>query len=237
MKRQIRRSFLAILLISTLSGSRLLAQESKPKWTPEELRELFNYCQKPELMKKLGVGEEVADKIGDIEYWTLLQYNKVDNNTNDTFATKGEIQEEAVKRYKSSARLSADQVKIVLDYQDPFSNNPASCAVTTLHYVPLTEGMPTPQIVLQYQAKFRKSLVDKLGINGRQANLLCELEVGKQKEAKEIAAIPLNDINRIRKTVALNQDIEKRYRGLGLDDGQIEKALAFFQENEAGNKK
>lgn len=231
MKNNFKSFFLAILIIMTVSGSYLLAQDTKPKWTPEELRELFNYCQKPELIKKLGVGEDVADKIGDIEYWTLLQYNKVDNNTNDTFATKGEIREEAVKRYKASARLSEDQVKIVLDYQDPFSTNPASCAITTLHYVPLTEGMTTQQIVLQYQAKFRKILVDKLGINGRQANLLCELEVGKQKEAKDIAAIPVTDINRIRKTVALNQDIEKRYRGLGLDDGQIEKTLAFFNEN------
>lgn len=231
MKNSFKSFLLAILIFLTVSGRHLLAQDTKPKWTPEELRELFNYCQKPELIKKLGVGEDVADKIGDIEYWTLLQYNKVDNNTNDTFATKGEIQEEAVKRYKASARLSEDQVKIVLDYQDPFSNNPASCAITTLHYVPLTEGMTTPQIVLQYQAKFRKILVDKLGINGRQANLLCELEVGKQKEAKDIAAIPVTDINRIRKTVALNQDIEKRYRGLGLDDSQIEKALTFFNEN------
>lgn len=237
MKSLDRLYFWAMLTLSVYSGSFLQARETKPKWTPEELRELFNYCQKPELIKKLGVGDDVADKIGDIEYWTLLQYNKVDNNTNDTFATKGEIQEEAVKRYKSSARLSADQVKIVLDYQEPFSNNPASCAVTTLHYVPLTEGMTTQQIVLQYQAKFRKPLVDKLGINGRQANLLCELEISKQKEAREIAAIPINDINRIRKTVALNQDIEKRYRGLGLDDAQIEKALIFFQENVIGNKK
>lgn len=229
-------SFLTLLFLIFCSNQ-IQAQDAKPKWTPEELRELFNYCQKPELMKKLGVGDDVADKIGDIEYWTLLQYNKVDNNTNDTFATKGEIQEEAVKRYKSSARLSADQVKIVLDYQEPFSSNPASCAITTLHYVPLTEGMTTPQIVLQYQAKFRKMLVDQLGINGRQANLLCELEVGKQKEAKEIAAIPVSDINRIRKTVALNQDMEKRYRGLGLDDGQIEKALRFFLENSLSPKK
>lgn len=229
-------SFLTLLFL-IFSVNQIQAQDAKPKWTPEELRELFNYCQKPELMKKLGVGDDIADKIGDIEYWTLLQYNKVDNNTNDTFATKGEIQEEAVKRYKSSARLSADQVKIVLDYQEPFSSNPASCAITTLHYVPLTEGMTTPQIVLQYQAKFRKMLVDQLGINGRQANLLCELEVGKQKEAKDIAAIPVSDINRIRKTVALNQDMEKRYRGLGLDDGQIEKALRFFLENSLSPKK
>lgn len=237
MKNHFKSFFLAILIFQVLSGSRLLAQDTQPKWTPEELRELFNYCQKPELMKKLGVGEDIADKIGDIEYWTLLQYNKVDNNTNDTFATKGEIQEEAVKRYKATARLSADQVKIVLDYQEPFSTNPGSCAVTTLHYVPLTEGMTTQQIVLQYQAKFRKILVDKLGINGRQANLLCELEVGKQKESKDIAAIPLTDINRVRKTVALNQDIAKRYRGLGLDDSQIEKALAFFTENSPAQAK
>ncbi len=237
MKNHFKSFFLAILIFQVLSGSRLLAQDTQPKWTPEELRELFNYCQKPELMKKLGVGEDIADKIGDIEYWTLLQYNKVDNNTNDTFATKGEIQEEAVKRYKATARLSADQVKIVLDYQEPFSTNPGSCAVTTLHYVPLTEGMTTQQIVLQYQAKFRKILVDKLGINGRQANLLCELEVGKQKEAKDIAAIPVTDINRVRKTVALNQDIAKRYRGLGLDDSQIEKALAFFTENSPAQAK
>jgi hypothetical protein len=205
------------------------AQETK--WTPEEKRELFNYCEKPDLIKQLNFSEEMANKIGDIDYWELLQNIKIQNNTNDTFATSGEIREEAIKKYNKEARLSGDQVKALLSFKAAREAKPSPCEVIELHYNAAIESMDLKAATLQYQAKFRKPLTDKLGINGRQANLLCENEVSSQKEAADIANIPKTDFNRIRKTVAHNQDLEKRFRSLGLDDAQVMKALAFFREN------
>lgn len=206
------------------------AQENKPAWNPGELRELFNYCEKPDLMKQLGFSEEEADKVGDIDYWGRLQYLKIDANTNDTFATKNEVQEEMVKRYKN-IRLSNDQVKALLSFKENREAHPASCPLIVLNYSKVFQPLTPQQATLQLQTKYRKQLVDKLGINGRQANMLCEAEVWRQKEAISISAIPENNFDRIRKTVALNEEAGKRFKALGLTDDQVNTALQFFTEN------
>lgn len=225
----LKKIFLGTVFFLSISIAGARAQETK--WTPEEKRELFNYCEKPDLIKQLNFSEEMANKIGDIDYWELLQNIKIQNNTNDTFATSGEIREEAIKKYNKEARLSGDQVKALLSFKAAREAKPAPCEVIELHYNAAIESMDLKAATLQYQAKFRKPLTDKLGINGRQANLLCENEVSSQKEAADIAKIPKTDFNRIRKTVTHNQDLEKRFRSLGLDDAQVIKALAFFREN------
>lgn len=230
MKQQLFKAVFIGSFFSLVIGlSNSMAQDVR--WTPEEKRELFNYCEKPELIKQLNFSAEAADKIGDIDYWELLQNIKIRNNTNDTFATSGEIRDEAIKKYNKEARLSNDQVKALLSFKAAREAKPAPCEVIELHYNAAIESLDLKAATLQYQAKFRKPLTDKLGINGRQANMLCEAEVSSQKAAGEIARIPVTDFDRIRKTVAHNEDIKKRFQTLGLDDMQVIKALAFFREN------
>ena len=42
------------------STSYLQAQDVTPKWTPEEEKELFGYCDKPDLIKQLKFSPKVA---------------------------------------------------------------------------------------------------------------------------------------------------------------------------------
>ncbi|HVZ26036.1 MAG TPA: hypothetical protein VG842_08280 [Sediminibacterium sp.] len=181
-------------------------------------------------MKQLNLSEQEADKIGDIDYWGRLQYLKIDANTNDTFATKNEVQEEMVRRYRN-IRLSNDQVKALLSFKENREVHPASCPLIELNYSNAFQALTPQQATLQLQTKYRKQLVDKLGINGRQANMLCETEVWRQKEALAISAMPPNNFDRVRKTVALNEEAGKRFKAIGLSEEQVHTALQFFTEN------
>jgi hypothetical protein len=226
----IRIAFFICLFFSCALVETATAQEKQPAWNPGELRELFNYCEKPDLMKQLNLSEQEADKVGDIDYWGRLQYLKIDANTNDTFATKNEVQEEMIKRYKN-IHLSNDQVKALLSFKENRETHPASCPLIVLNYNKTFQPLTPQQATLQLQTKYRKQLVDKLGINGRQANMLCEAEVWRQKEAISIATIPENNFERVRKTVTLNEEAGKRFKALGLSDDQVNTALQFFTEN------
>jgi hypothetical protein len=73
--------------------------------------------------------------------------------------------------------------------------------------------------------------MDQLVVNGRQADMLIEAEAWKQKESLIISAIPENDFNRIRKTVIMNNELERKYKQVDLTDQQKNNAILFFSKN------
>ena len=205
-----------------LSASTLQAQE----WTPEQQVELFGYCEKPALIKQLKISEAVADRIGQIHHWARLTKIKIEANASDTFATAGEVEEEVVKKYKSLS-LSGDQVKALIERRKQSLTEP--CAVITLTVNRNYDTIAKPQLQLQFRTKFRKTLMDKLEVNGKQADMLIEAEVWKQKEALEVAKIPETDFERIRKTVGLYKELERKYGFIGITEQQKEAAKAIFK--------
>jgi hypothetical protein len=233
-KRSFHRYLLPLVICNLLAfgypAGRLLAQDTAITRTPEELKELFGYCEKPELVKRLKLSPETADKIGEVDYWVMVQKLSVAANTNDAYATPKEVDEEAIKKYKA-LHLSADQVKELLDFKLSRASKPEPCAVIALHYHHLFDTLSVPRALQLYKTPYRKMLIDKLGINGRQADMLFEVEVWKQKESLSIAAIPMADFNRIRRTVAMYGEREKRNRAVGLTDEQIESAVQFFNQH------
>ncbi|MFN3666549.1 MAG: hypothetical protein ACK4S0_10345, partial [Sediminibacterium sp.] len=60
-----------VFCLSLLLASGSFAQ-SGIEWTPEQLVELFGYCEKPYLIKQLKISEANADKIGQINHWARL---------------------------------------------------------------------------------------------------------------------------------------------------------------------
>jgi hypothetical protein len=234
-QRLFHRYFLLVLFSALLGGNSVHAQGAPVKWTPEEQKELFNYCEKPELIRQLKISADIADKIGEIDNWALLQKLSVAANTNEAYATPREVDEDALKKYKA-LRLSADQVKTLVDLKRARTENPSPCAAITFSYNRVFDTLSPQRALVLYKTPYRKLLIDKLGINGRQADMLFETEIWKQKEALNIAAIPENDFNRIRRTVAMNNQRESRYRATGLNDEQIAATIQFFTEHQIGPK-
>ena len=221
---------LALCFVTNTSS----AQDTVSTRTPEEQRELFRFCEKTDLMKQLKFSSDMAEKVGDIDMWATIQEKSITANTNDRFATFGEVKQEVIKKYK--AFLSGDQVKALIDFKLQRAGNPAPCAAITLSYNHIFDTIPPQRILQLYKVPFRKMLIDKLGINGRQADMLFETEVWKQKEALTISAIPVADFNRIRRTVSMYKERENRYRAIGLSDDQIDTAIQFFKEHQLGTK-
>jgi len=215
-------STLCVMLLSVVT---VQAQE----WTPEQQVELFGYCEKPALIKQLKISEAIADRIGQIHHWARLTKIKIEANASDTFATAGEVEEEVVKKYKSLS-LSGDQVKALVERRKKSLSEP--CEVITLVVNRNYDTIAKPQLQLQFRNKFRKTLMDKLEVNGKQADMLIEAEVWKQKEALEIAKIPETDFERIRKTVGLYKELERKYGFIGITEQQKEGAKAIFKQAE-----
>jgi hypothetical protein len=206
------------------------SQENSPKWTAEEQRELFGYCQKPGLMQQFNISGETADKIGNIQYWASIQKIKIETNTNDTFATASEIDEAALKKL-SALSLSTSLLK-ELSIQLKAGQYAKGCQLTTLLINHAYDTLTKEQFVLAYKKKFRKPIMDQLVVNGRQADMLIEAEAWKQKESLVFAAIPEKDFNRIRKTVIMNNELERKYKQIDLTDQQKTGAMAFFEKNQ-----
>lgn len=215
-------STLCVLLLSVVT---VQAQE----WTPEQQVELFGYCEKPALIKQLKISEAIADRIGQIHHWARLTKIKIEANASDTFATAGEVEEEVVKKYKSLS-LSGDQVKALVERRKKSLSEP--CEVITLTVNRNYDTITKPQLQLQFRNKFRRTLMDKLEVNGKQADMLIEAEVWKQKEALEVAKIPETDFERIRKTVGMYKELERKYAFIGLTDQQKEGAKTIFKAAE-----
>ncbi|MBW0161812.1 MAG: hypothetical protein HYI21_00430 [Sediminibacterium sp. Gen4] len=215
-------STLCVMLLSVVT---VQAQE----WTPEQQVELFGYCEKPALIKQLKISEAIADRIGQIHHWARLTKIKIEANASDTFATAGEVEEEVVKKYKSLS-LSGDQVKALVERRKKSLSEP--CEVITLVVNRNYDTIAKPQLQLQFRNKFRRTLMDKLEVNGKQADMLIEAEVWKQKEALEIAKIPETDFERIRKTVGLYKELERKYGFIGITEQQKEGAKAIFKQAE-----
>jgi hypothetical protein len=199
------------------------------EWTPEQQVELFGYCEKPALIKQLKISEAIADRIGQIHHWARLTKIKIEANASDTFATAGEVEEEVVKKYKALS-LSGDQVKALVERRKKSLTEP--CEVITLVVNRNYDTIAKPQLQLQFRNKFRRTLMDKLEVNGKQADMLIEAEVWKQKEALEIAKIPETDFERIRKTVGLYKELERKYGFIGITEQQKEGAKAIFKQAE-----
>ena len=215
-------STLCVMLLSVIT---VQAQE----WTPEQQVELFGYCEKPALIKQLKISEAIADRIGQIHHWARLTKIKIEANASDTFATAGEVEEEVVKKYKALS-LSGDQVKALVERRKKSLSEP--CEVITLVVNRNYDTIAKPQLQLQFRNKFRRTLMDKLEVNGKQADMLIEAEVWKQKEALEIAKIPETDFERIRKTVGLYKELERKYGFIGITEQQKEGAKAIFKQAE-----
>lgn len=218
----IMMSTLCVILVSAAS---VQAQE----WTPEQQLELFGYCEKPALIKQLKISEAIADRIGQIHHWARLTKIKIEANASDTFATAGEVEEEVVKKYKALS-LSGDQVKALVERRKKSLSDP--CEVITLVVNRIYDTIAKPQLQLQFRNKFRRTLMDKLEVNGKQADMLIEAEVWKQKEALEIAKIPETDFERIRKTVGLYKELERKYGFIGITELQKEGAKSIFKQAE-----
>jgi hypothetical protein len=223
-----------IYAILALSSATVLPAQEITR-TPEEQRELFNFCDKPELIKRAKISEAQADKIGDLYLWATKQELSIAANTNEQFVTVGELDMELAKKYKGLG-LAADQVKAAMDLREERRSNPAACAAITLKANPIFDTLAGPRAVQLYKTPYRKMLIDKLGINGRQADMLFETEVWKQKTAVTIAAIPLSDFNRIRRTVSMYNERESKYKAIGLVEAQINDAILFFDEHQIGQK-
>jgi hypothetical protein len=218
-------SFLSIVLIPFF----LDAQVATSIWSAEEQRELYGYCQKPGLMQQFNVSAETADKIGNIQYWASIQKMKIEANTNDTFATASEVDAAALKKL-SSLSLSSSLLKELAN-QLKLGEYSKGCALTTLFVNHAYDTLTKEQFVLAYKKKFRKPIMDQLVVNGRQADMLIEAEGWKQKESLIISAIPENDFNRIRKTVTMNNELERKYKMIDLTDQQKNNAILFFSKN------
>lgn len=216
---------MSALCVMFLSAIKTQAQE----WTPEQQVELFGYCEKPALIKQLKISEAIADRIGQIHHWARLTKIKIEANASDTFATAGEVEEEVVKKYKALS-LSGDQVKALVERRKKSLTEP--CEVITLVVNRNYDTIAKPQLQLQFRNKFRRTLMDKLEVNGKQADMLIEAEVWKQKEALEIAKIPETDFERIRKTVGLYKELERKYGFIGITEQQKEGAKAIFKQAE-----
>lgn len=214
-----------MLCIMLVSATTVQAQE----WTPEQQVELFGYCEKPALIKQLKISEAIADRIGQIHHWARLTKIKIEANASDTFATVGEVEEEVVKKYKALS-LSGDQVKALVERRKKSLTEP--CEVITLVVNRNYDTIAKPQLQLQFRNKFRRTLMDKLEVNGKQADMLIEAEVWKHKEALEIAKIPETDFERIRKTVGLYKELERKYGFIGITEQQKEGAKAIFKQAE-----
>lgn len=227
MKKQIF-GFLFLAFIASVYAA--AGQDVTPKWTPEEIKELFGYCERPELIRQLKISPEMADRIGEMHYWALLQKLAVEANTNVAYATPNEVETDLFKKYKTLG-LSGDQLKTLLEYRKARPDGIASCPVIILTALKPFDTIPQPRALQLYKTKYRKLLIEKLGINGKQADQVFETEVWKQKEALTIDAIPATDFNRIRKTVALYKQRDHRYKVIGLTDEQIEAAVQFFAEH------
>ncbi len=224
---------LAFLFSGSFSGN-VFAQENTASRTPEELKELFGFCDKTDLVTKFKLSPEQADKVGEIDYWARLQQKSIDANTNEVYATAGELQQEVTKKYK--AFLSPDQVKAVTDYKKAKANSPEPCEIIVLSYNHLFDTLSPQRALALYKTPWRKQLIDKLGINGRQADMLFETEVWKQKESLIISAIPEADFNRIRRTVSMNKERDNKYKAIGLSEDQMVTAIQFFKEHSLGMK-
>ncbi len=221
-------------VLASIFSDKLLAQDIAPSRSPEELKELFGFCDKTDLVSKFKLSPEQADKVGEIDYWARLQQKSIDANTNEVYATAGELQQEVVKKYK--AFLSPDQVKSVSDYNKAKANNPEPCEIIVLHFNRMFDTLTPQRALLLYKTPWRKQLIDKLGINGRQADMLFETEVWKQKESLTISAIPETDFNRIRRTVSMNKERDNKYRAIGLTEDQMATTIQFFKEHQLGAK-
>jgi hypothetical protein len=206
----------------------VLAQEKTNNWTPEEQKELFGYCEKRVLISELNIPEEKADKIGQLNYWATLQKIKVQENTNDTFATANEVEAELFKKYKALS-LSNDQLKTLIDRRKA-NINVESCPLVTLSFNPIYDTAQKAQLILSFKAKYRKDLITKVGVNGRQADQLIDAEVWKQKEACSISKIPISDFNRIRKTVEMYNMLERKYKLVDMTDQQKAAAVEFLKQ-------
>lgn len=213
---------MSTLCVMFLSAVKTQAQE----WTPEQQVELFGYCEKPALIKQLKISEAIADRIGQIHHWARLTKIKIEANASDTFATAGEVEEEVVKKYKALS-LSGDQVKALVERRKKSLTEP--CEVIMLVVNRNYDTIAKPQLQLQFRNKFRRTLMDKLEVNGKQADMLIEAEVWKQKEALEIAKIPETDFERIRKTVGLYKELERKYGFIGITEQQKEGAKSIFK--------
>ncbi|MES2005660.1 MAG: hypothetical protein V4450_14170 [Bacteroidota bacterium] len=228
-----KKLIITACLFACISGT-ASAQDNTASRTPEELKELFGFCDKTDLIAKFKLSAEQADKVGEIDYWARLQQKSIDANTNEVYATAGELQQEVTKRYK--AFLSADQVKSVTDYKKAKASSPEPCEIIVLSYNHLFDTITPQRALLLYKTPWRKQLIDKLQINGRQADMLFETEVWKQKESLTISAIPETDFNRIRRTVAMNKERDSRYKAIGLSEDQMGTAIQFFKEHQLGTK-
>ncbi len=225
--------FIVLILIS-FSSKVSNAQSGTQVRTPEELKELFSFCEKPLLISKFKLSPEQADKVGELDYWIRIQQKSIDANTNEVFATTGELMQEVTKKYK--AFLSADQAKSVSDYKKVHANDPEPCALITLTFNQIFDTIAPLKALQQYKTPYRKQLIDKLGINGRQADMLFETEVWKQKESMTISKIPDTDFNKIRRTVSMNRERENKYRAIGLSVEQIDTTIEFFKEHQISTK-
>ncbi|MCA6451236.1 MAG: hypothetical protein IM584_07510 [Chitinophagaceae bacterium] len=103
--------------------------------------------------------------------------------------------------------------------------------MTVLQPNPVFDTLNAQKALLLYKTKYRKQLIEKLGVNGRQADMLLEIEVWKQKEAATIATIPEADFNRIRKTVAMYAERQRRWKVVGIGEEQFEPMTQFFSQN------
>jgi hypothetical protein len=227
-----QKQFLLILLSCFLFLSLphfLIAQNNATVWSAEEQRELFNYCEKRALIEQQRVASDKVDAIGQIQYWAILQKQKIQDNTNDTFSTAKEVDESVIKKYKALG-LSGDQLKYLSDKLNT-GEAYAPCSLITLNYNPAYDTMVKPQMIQFIKTKFRKQLVDKIPVNGRQADQLIDAEVWRYKEAQIISIIPTSDFNRIRKTAEMNYMMERKYKLMDITDQQKDASIAFFKQN------
>lgn len=229
MMKQRNSVTLVILSMVLLLAGKAVAQHTATEWSPEQQVELFGYCEKPFLIKQLKISEANADKIGQINNWARLTKIKIQANASDTFATDGEVEEAVIKKYKALG-LSGDQLKTLTDRRKQSLSEP--CALITLTVNKTYDTIAKPQLQLLFRNKFRRTLMDKLEVNGKQADMLIEAEVWKQKEAIDIAKIPETDFNRIRKTVAMYTELERKYGFIGITEQQKEGAKAIFKTAE-----
>ncbi len=217
-----KKKIWSILAVCIFSVAILNAQ----KWTPEEQLELFGYCEKGLLMNELGISEETANKIGQINYWATLQKLKIEANTNDTFATANEVNQEVLKKYKALS-ITGDKAKGLISRM-----NATGCPITQLSFSKSYDTLTKVQLVAAYKTKFRKKLIEQLGVNGRQADLIFDAEAWKQKESSIVAQIPESDFNRIRKSVQLNKEFDKKLVLIDLTEQQRIQAVEFFKQNQ-----
>ncbi len=228
MKNKFLKSVLIISMYLFGINQYAIAQDKTSNWTPEEQKELFGYCEKKVLMNDLNIPEEKADKISQLNYWAMLQKIKVQENTNDTFATANEVEIELMKKYRALS-LSNDQLKSLSERRKSNMNS-ESCPLVTLNFNLIYDTAQKAQLLLNFKAKYRKELITKATVNGRQADQLLDAEVWKQKEACSISKIPVNDFNRIRKTVEMYNMLDRKYKLVEMTDQQKAAAIDILKQ-------